>query len=112
MLICGECGSLFERARTIVERHGLDTPPYEELLVCPCCGETSIFPACRCDLCNAAFISIHRNRYLKLFFHRLNDRNHPACLLLIGNLCISRPCGFPADIDHICTISYHLFRML
>ena len=24
---------------------------YEELLVCPCCGETSIFPACRCDLC-------------------------------------------------------------
>ena len=36
MLICGECGSLFERARTIVERHGLDTPPYEELLVCPC----------------------------------------------------------------------------
>ena len=51
MLICGECGSLFERARTIVERHGLNTPPYEELLVCPCCGETSIFPACRCDLC-------------------------------------------------------------
>ena len=44
MLICGECGSLFERARTIVERHGLDTPPYEELLVCPCCGETRIFP--------------------------------------------------------------------
>lgn len=51
MLICGECGSLFERGRTIVERHGLDTPPYEELLVCPCCGETSIFPAYRCDLC-------------------------------------------------------------
>lgn len=24
---------------------------YEELLVCPCCGETSIFPAYRCDLC-------------------------------------------------------------
>ena len=51
MLICGECGSLFERGRTIVERHGLDTPPYEELLVCSCCGETSIFPAYRCDLC-------------------------------------------------------------
>ena len=44
MLICVDCGSLFEQARTIVERHGLDTPPYEELRACPRCWSTAICP--------------------------------------------------------------------
>ena len=51
MLICLDCGALFEQARTIVERHGLDTPPYEELQTCPRCLSTAICPTYRCDLC-------------------------------------------------------------
>ena len=52
MLICVDCGTLFEQARTIVERHGLDTPPYEELRACPLllCYQRSV-PTFRCDLC-------------------------------------------------------------
>lgn len=30
MMVCLDCESLFERERAITERHGLDTPPYEE----------------------------------------------------------------------------------
>lgn len=51
MLICVECGALFEQARTIIERHGLDSPPYEEFLDCPHCAETNIHQARRCDVC-------------------------------------------------------------
>lgn len=51
MLICVECGSLFEHARQVYERHGLDTPPYEELHVCPACGGTNLHQAHRCDVC-------------------------------------------------------------
>ncbi len=51
MLICLDCGAIFEQARIVFERHGLDTPPYEELLVCPRCESTEIHPAHRCDVC-------------------------------------------------------------
>ena len=51
MLICLDCGAIFEQARIVFERHGLDTPPYEELLVCPRCESTEIHPAYRCDVC-------------------------------------------------------------
>ena len=44
MLICLDCGAIFEQARIVFERHGLDTPPYEELLVCPRC-EAELNPA-------------------------------------------------------------------
>ena len=27
MLICLDCGAIFEQARIVFERHGLDTPP-------------------------------------------------------------------------------------
>ena len=30
MLICVECEQVFDQPRHIVERHGLDAPPYEE----------------------------------------------------------------------------------
>lgn len=51
MMFCFGCGSLFEQARRVIERHGLDSPPYEELLCCPRCGDTDIWQAHRCDLC-------------------------------------------------------------
>lgn len=37
MLVCAECGHLFEEPRRVVDRHGLDTPPYEVTYVCPSC---------------------------------------------------------------------------
>ncbi len=36
--ICLECGALFDEPKKWVERHGLDTPPYEEHRGCPNCG--------------------------------------------------------------------------
>ena len=36
--ICLECGTLFDEPRKFVERHGLDSPPYEEYGGCPACG--------------------------------------------------------------------------
>lgn len=51
MLICAECGAVFERAEVVYERHGLDTPPYEERHVCPKCGGASLHPAHHCDVC-------------------------------------------------------------
>lgn len=51
MLICVECGAVFEQAKRVVEKHGLDSPPYEEMMVCPSCGGRSIHPARQCDVC-------------------------------------------------------------
>ncbi len=51
MLICVECGALFERAKVVFERHGMDTPPYEELFVCPYCESTDIHQSHRCNVC-------------------------------------------------------------
>ena len=54
MLICVECETVFERehAKRVVERHGLDTPPYEEFLSCPHCGGINLHQARRCDVCS------------------------------------------------------------
>lgn len=35
MMICVECERVFDQPNHIVERHGLDTPPYEEYDGCP-----------------------------------------------------------------------------
>jgi hypothetical protein len=51
MMLCLDCGAAFEQAREVVERHGLDTPPYERLLVCPRCGGADLRDTHRCDLC-------------------------------------------------------------
>jgi len=42
MYICEECGMFFEEPKVIFETHGLDTPPYEKLSVCPYCNENDI----------------------------------------------------------------------
>lgn len=51
MMLCLECGALFEQAKRVIERHGLDTPPYEEYYVCPHCGDTNYQQTWRCDIC-------------------------------------------------------------
>ena len=51
MLICIECGELFEKEQKMIERHGLDAPPYEERMGCPRCGGVDIHPTERCDIC-------------------------------------------------------------
>lgn len=38
MFQCSECEREFEEPKKYVEKHGLDTPPYEEYFGCPYCG--------------------------------------------------------------------------
>lgn len=51
MMICVECERVFDQPKHIMERHGLDTPPYEEYDGCPYCFGTNIHPARQCDVC-------------------------------------------------------------
>lgn len=51
MLICLECQCVFDQPKRLVERHGLDTPPYEEYDACPYCFSADIHPAAPCDIC-------------------------------------------------------------
>ena len=48
---CLECGRTFEEPKCYVERHGLSTPPYETILVCPYCGG-DFTVARKCDCCD------------------------------------------------------------
>ena len=52
MYICKDCKNLFENAQKFLERHNLDTPPYEEISVCPHCNSERIVEEekryCRC----------------------------------------------------------------
>jgi hypothetical protein len=50
MYCCLECEGLFEHPNKYIETHGLDTPPYEELYACPCCGG-DYAPTEQCELC-------------------------------------------------------------
>lgn len=62
MFVCGDCGAAFEKPLRSVERHGLDTPPYEELDVCPSCYGMCILEALFCDGCDAVITE----RYIEL----------------------------------------------
>lgn len=65
MYVCVE-GHIFEEPRKYIEQHGLDTPPYEEFSVCPCCGETYT-EAYNCDCCGeyitGRYIKVDHKRY-------------------------------------------------
>ena len=50
MKLCLECDALFEEGQTYVERHGLDTPPYEVTKGCPSCGGNYV-DALLCAVC-------------------------------------------------------------
>lgn len=55
-LLCMECGELFDEPKTVYERHGLGTTPFEELNVCPFCESNFIVDAEYCDICNEAIL--------------------------------------------------------
>lgn len=40
MYECQDCRHIFDVAKRIVDKHELDTPPYEEHGVCPSCGSS------------------------------------------------------------------------
>lgn len=50
LLVCIECGNLFESPKVWSETHGLDYGPYEKLSGCPGCGGTYV-EARICDCC-------------------------------------------------------------
>jgi hypothetical protein len=50
MFICLDCGATFEEPKHFVEKHGLDTPPYEHFSGCPVCGG-AYDEAVECDRC-------------------------------------------------------------
>jgi NAD-dependent SIR2 family protein deacetylase len=50
MFICLDCGATFEEPKHFVEKHGLDTPPYEHFNGCPVCGG-AYDEAVECDRC-------------------------------------------------------------
>lgn len=50
LYVCVECGCVFDKPKCYVERHGLDTPPYEQFSVCPNCGGTYV-RAKQCSYC-------------------------------------------------------------
>ena len=51
--ICLDCLTIFDEPKRYIERHGLDTPPYEEFSGCPVCGGSYV-PAIYCDSCGEA----------------------------------------------------------
>lgn len=59
MLICTECGRTFERPQEAVEKHGLDTPPYEKISMCPYCGGVSLRNAYPCSICGGWITGSH-----------------------------------------------------
>lgn len=52
MYRCIECGTIFEEPYIYYETHGLDTPPYEEMRVCPVC-EGDFDEVVECEVCGS-----------------------------------------------------------
>ena len=61
MYRCTDCGKKFEEVKTVYERHGLDTPPYEKIAVCPSCNGTSI-EVVRAEHCRCCGIRLSANK--------------------------------------------------
>lgn len=58
MYICSECLETFVEPKHWVEKHGLDSPPYEEWDGCPHCGgayRETIF----CDGCEKPIVEVY-----------------------------------------------------
>lgn len=49
--VCIECGTIFDEPIHWEERHGLDTPPYEQWNGSPCC-HGAYTEAHKCDCCD------------------------------------------------------------
>ncbi len=50
MYICLDCSNLFNNAVKFIEKHGFDSPPYEEYHACPECGG-AYCEAYTCSVC-------------------------------------------------------------
>ena len=50
MFVCIECGRLFEEPQYWEEKHGLNSPPYEQMSGCQFCGG-AYAETFRCDCC-------------------------------------------------------------
>lgn len=61
LLVCIECGEIFDEPVYWEETHGLDTPPYEQWSGCPHC-RGSYTEAYKCDCCDEW---IRTERYFK-----------------------------------------------
>ena len=64
------------------------------------------------NVSNTSFICIYRNRNIKMFAKRLNDRNDTGRLFFGAYRSMSRPGGFSADIQNISTLGNHCLSML
>ena len=55
MYYCNNCGGEFHSPKVLREMHGLNTPPYERLLVCPICKSDSFYEinTTHCRACGA-----------------------------------------------------------
>lgn len=53
MLICKDCHTPFDESEsaTHIEKHGLDTPPFERWDACPICGSINLTEAATCKVC-------------------------------------------------------------
>lgn len=51
MYVCLDCQKTFETPKYWMDRHGLDSPPYETWRGCPYCGGWSYINTIICDCC-------------------------------------------------------------
>lgn len=93
MWVCRDCGNVFRDCKVDWESHGLDTPPYEKINLCPnclsseisfahkceCCGEySSRVYVSYCDDCANAVKKEFKEQIVKLFPNR-KDRHFLLC---------------------------------
>ena len=84
MYYCPDCGYEFATPKKICERHSLDTPPYEEISVCPNCKNSDFYKKtsthCRCcgaklaDNKNEYCSDICRDKGIKMWKRQLKKR--------------------------------------
>jgi hypothetical protein len=51
LLVCLDCGYIFETPQHYTDTHGMDTPPYEHFTGCPKCSG-AYTQARECDCCH------------------------------------------------------------
>ena len=55
MYVCLDCGNTFDTPKEWIEKHGLDSPPYEKIIGCPKCGGNFVV-APLCDVCGEEIV--------------------------------------------------------
>lgn len=78
MYICLECGYIFDSPKIYSEKHGLDTPPFEQIEGCPKCGG-DFTEAIKCAICGEYIV----DRY----YHLCTDED------VCDECCIRRTIG-------------------